>query len=160
VDEDGQSKPTAKAPRGMYPGKLDEKGRVKVPAAFQPYLTAKRLFVTSLDRRIAAIYPMELWEQNEKFFEGYREDPELAEMAWFNASDLGSEAEMDSQGRITFSAELRRALKIENAQVKLLGMNNGRIDVLTEEEYEARLRASLERFGKAEKHKLEAAGLA
>src|SRR5271165_468579 len=97
-------------PRGMYPGKLDDKGRVKLPTAFQLYFMAlreKKLFVTSLDRRIAQIYTMARWRQNEKFFETYRDDPKLAGKIAFNANDLGSEVEMDSSGRILFSQDLR-----------------------------------------------------
>src|SRR5579864_2013777 len=100
----------------MYPARLDDKGRMKLPSVFQEYfqtlasLGEKKLFVTSLDRRIAQIYPPGVWRQNEQFFDNYLEDPELAEKVAFNAADLGSEAEMDSQGRIVFSTELRREL--------------------------------------------------
>ena len=72
-----------------------------MPAAFQQFFTAlreKKLFVTSLDRRIAQIYPMEVWRQNEKFFETYREDPKQANKIAFNAADLGVEAETGCPG--------------------------------------------------------------
>ena len=124
----------------MYPSRLDEKGRIKMPAAFQQYfaaLTEKKLFVTSLDRRIAQIYPMEVWRQNEKFFETYREKPRLAKKIAFNAADLGVEAEMDSQGRITFPPELRRELGMEDQTVRLYAYK-GRIEVLSERIYEER----------------------
>ena len=94
------------------------KAACKLPAAFQQYFAAlreKKLFVTSLDRRIAQIYPMAVWRQNEKFFDTYRDDPRIARNVAFNAADLGAEAEMDGQGRITFPPELRRELGIENA---------------------------------------------
>src|SRR5579859_4387147 len=100
-------------PRGMYPARLDEKGRVKLPAAFQQYFAAlreKTLFVTSLDRRIAQIYPMAVWRDNEKVLSENREHTRAAKAVAFNASDLGAETEMDSQGRILFSPELRREL--------------------------------------------------
>ena len=125
-------------PRGMYPSRLDDKGRAKMPAAFQQFFAAlreKKLFVTSLDRRIAQIYPMAVWRQNEKFFDSYRDDPRLARNVAFNAADLGAEAEMDAQGRILFSPELRRELGIENAPVRLFAYR-GRIEVLSEKLYE------------------------
>ena len=84
-----------------------------------PRLPEKKLFVTSLDRRIAQIYPMEVWRQNEKFFETYRDNPKLAKKVAFNAADLGIEAEMDGQGRITFPPELRRELGMEDQTVRL-----------------------------------------
>jgi len=130
------------APRGMYPGRLDDKGRLKLPAAFQQYFAAlreKKLFVTSLDRAIAQIYPMEVWRQNEKFFESYRENVRIARNVSFNAADLGAETEMDGQGRVLFSPELRRELGIENQPVRLYAYR-GRIEVLSEAIYEERKR--------------------
>src|SRR5437764_9982802 len=121
----------------MYPSRLDEKGRIKMPAAFQQYfaaLTEKKLFVTSLDRRIAQIYPMEVWRQNEKFFETYREKPRLAKKIAFNAADLGVEAEMDSQGRITFPPAPRRELGMEDQTARLYAYK-GRLEVLSERIY-------------------------
>ena len=117
-----------------------------MPAAFQQFLSAipeKKLFVTSLDRTIAQIYPMEVWRQNEKFFETYREHPKVAKKIAFNAADLGAEAEMDSQGRITFPSELRRTLKMEDQTVRLYAYK-GRIEILTEAIYEERKREALE----------------
>jgi MraZ protein len=144
----------------MYPGRLDEKGRVKMPAAFQQFFAAlpeKKLFVTSLDRRIAQIYPMEVWRQNEKFFETYRDNPNVAKNVAFNAADLGIEAEMDAQGRITFPPELRRELGIENQTLRLFAYK-GRIEVLSEKIYEERkLQAS--GTGPEDVANLERAGL-
>jgi MraZ protein len=128
----------------MYPAKLDEKGRIKVPSVFQEYLSSfeeKKLFVTSLDRQIAHIYPISAWRQVEEFFEKYTDDPESAENVAFTAADLGSEAEMDSQGRILFSSELRRALGIENKPVHIFAYK-GHIEVLSEELYEERVKQS------------------
>jgi transcriptional regulator MraZ len=147
-------------PRGMYPGRLDEKGRVKLPTSFQQYFMAlreKKLFVTSLDRRIAQIYPMEVWRQNEKFFAAYRDDPRVSRNVAFNAADLGSEAEMDNQGRILFSPELRRELGIENQPVHLFAYR-GRIEVLSEKIYEERKKEAA-MSAADDLSKLEAAGL-
>lgn len=144
----------------MYPGRLDEKGRVKLPTSFQQYFLAlreKKLFVTSLDRRIAQIYPMEVWRQNEKFFETYRDDPRVSRNVAFNAADLGSEVEMDNQGRILFSPELRRELGIENQPVHLFAYR-GRIEVLSENIYEERKKEA-GMTAADDLSKLEAAGL-
>jgi DNA-binding transcriptional regulator/RsmH inhibitor MraZ len=147
-------------PRGMYPGRLDDKGRCKLPTTFQQYFAAlreKKLFVTSLDRRIAQIYPMDVWRKNEQFFDTYRDDPRIARNIAFNAADLGAEAEMDSQGRITFPPELRRTLGIENAAVRLFAYK-GRIEVLSEPIYEERKREAAQTAAE-DVSKLEAAGL-
>jgi len=124
----------------MYPAKLDEKGRMKFPAVFQTYLEGlpeKTLYVTSIDRRIAQVYPMSVWRRVEEFIRNFSADPEVAENVTFTAAELGSEAEMDSQGRIVFSPELRRELGIENKPVHLYAYN-GHIDVLSEETFQER----------------------
>ena len=144
----------------MYPGRLDDKGRIKMPAAFQQYLSSlpeKKLFVTSLDRHIAQIYPIEVWRQNEKFFQE-RKNPRLARKIGFNAADLGAEAEMDSQGRITFAPELRRELGLEEQTLRLYAAPSGRIDVMSERMYEERKRESMT-MTDAEMDEAEAFGL-
>ena len=75
----------------------------------------------------------------------------------FNAADLGAESEMDAQGRILFSPELRRELGIENQPVRLFAYR-GRIEVLTEAIYEERKREASE-MSPDELSTLEAAGL-
>jgi MraZ protein len=140
AEEISQGALPAESPRGMYPARLDDKGRLKLPVEFQRYLGSlpeKRLFVTSLDRRIATIYPISAWKENEKLFESYTEEPAVAERVAFNAADLGSEGEMDGQGRIQFSTELRRELQIENQPVRLQAYR-GSIQVLSEAIYQAR----------------------
>lgn len=147
-------------PRGMYPGRLDDKGRVKLPATFQQYFAAlreKTLFVTSLDRRIAQIYPMAIWRDNEKVFESFRDNPRVAKSVAFNAADLGAETEMDGQGRILLSPELRRELGIENAPVRLFAYR-GHIEIMSEKIYEAR-KAQAAELTEEDFGKLEAAGL-
>ena len=144
----------------MYPGRLDDKGRVKLPVAFQQYFSAlqeKKLFITSLDRRIAQIYPIAVWRENEYFFETYRENPKSARNAAFNAADLGAESEMDAQGRILLPPELRRELGIENQPIRLY-THRRRIEILSEAIYEQRKRQAAE-TAEADLETLEAAGL-
>jgi MraZ protein len=160
VEELGDQLLMVEPPRGMYPARLDDKGRVKLPTAFQQFygaLREKTLFVTSLDRRIAQIYPMAIWRRNEKFFDTYREDPKIARNVAFNAADLGGEAEMDAQGRILFPPELRRELGIEDQPVRLFAYR-GRIEVLSEKVYAERKREASQTAAE-DVSKLEAAGL-
>ena len=154
---------TVEPPRGMYPSRLDDKGRIKMPAAFQQYFSAlpeKKLFVTSLDRRIGRIYPIQAWRENEIFFEKYRDDPKLGRKVAFIAADLGVEAEMDSQGRITFPPEMRRELALEDQTLRLYAYK-GHIVVLSEKIYEEQKRDSIESIAAEPDvlEKLEAAGL-
>jgi DNA-binding transcriptional regulator/RsmH inhibitor MraZ len=124
---------------------MDDRGRVKLPVAFKEYLEKfedKRLFVTSLDRRIAQVYPMAQWKQTKKFLENFAEDPEAAENLAFNAADLGAETEMDSQARVLFSPELRRELGLEDQPVHLYSFG-GHVEVLSQAVYDERKRAAM-----------------
>jgi MraZ protein len=129
----------------MYPARMDDRGRVKLPAAFKEYLDSledKKLFVTSLDRSIAAIYPIRLWRETKKFLENFTDDPGAAENLYFNALDLGAETEMDNQGRVLFSPELRRELGMEDQPVRVYSYA-GRIEVLNGATYEQRKAAAM-----------------
>jgi DNA-binding transcriptional regulator/RsmH inhibitor MraZ len=127
-------------PNGRFPGKLDDKGRLKLPVSLQEYLKSfgeQKFFITSLDRYLAQIYTMPTWRQNEKFFAEFTDDPEVAENIKFNADDLGADAEMDSQGRITFNTDLRRELGLEGQDLHLFA-HEGRVEVYSEAAYQAR----------------------
>src|SRR5262249_17163697 len=116
----------------MYPARMDDRGRVKLPTAFQEYLTTlnQKLFVTSLDRRIARIYPIPLWRDTKKKLEEENEHTDEAENLLFTALELGSEAEMDAQGRVLFSPELRRELAMEDQPVRVY-VYAGMVEVLS-----------------------------
>jgi DNA-binding transcriptional regulator/RsmH inhibitor MraZ len=140
LDEKPSDAPEIEHPDGMYPSRMDDRGRVKLPVVLKEYLEKfedKRLFVTSLDRRIAQVYPIILWKQTKKFLENYTDEPEVAENLAFNAADLGAETEMDSQARVLFSPEVRRELGLEDQPVHLY-VFGGHIEVLSPAVYEER----------------------
>src|SRR5215472_642471 len=144
----------------MYPARMDDRGRVKLPTAFQEYLGKledKKFFVTSLDRRIARIYPISIWRETKKKLEEETENAAAAENLYFNALDLGSEAEMDNQGRVLFSPELRRELGMEDQPVRVY-VYAGMIEVLNGATYEQRKLAAM-RSPAADRAVLKKAGL-
>lgn len=128
------------APRGIYPARCDEKGRLKLPVGFQEYLkglTEKKLFVTSLDRSSASLYPISLWRAAEqRLFSADGDNAEAAENVYFTSQELGSESELDGQGRVLLSPELRRALGMENQSVRVVA-RDGVIQVMSEANFEA-----------------------
>ena len=129
-------------PRGRYPGRLDDKGRLKLPAAFAQFfnsLPERKLYLTSLDRLIGQIYPIAEWRANEKFFDTFQDNPEAAQNIAFNAADLGADVEMDGQGRITVHPDLRRELGMEGQELHLIAYQ-GHVQVLTEERYQEQKR--------------------
>ena len=140
MDPDAQSGREIEPPRGIFAARVDDKGRLKLPSAVQQYLNSvgdERVFITSLDTRTARIYPLSVWKQNEKFFEGYTDDPQIAEDIAFIANDLGADSEIDGQGRLLVPQELRRTLSIENQPV-WLDCYKGRINVYSKAIYEER----------------------
>ena len=152
-----QAKPTpVEPPRGFFPAHVDDKGRLKLPVNFQQFLGGtgdQKLFVTSTDGRIARIYPISAWEQNEKFLASLAtEDPEAADSIGFMTNHYGAEGKMDPQGRVTLPTELRREFSLENQEVRVECFM-GAINVYSMAEYAARR----ERFGQNLDAKLSAA---
>ena len=131
------------SPRGFFSAHVDDKGRLKLPVDLQQYLAAigdDKLFVTSVDNRIARIYPISVWKGNEKVLEALAtEDPESAEALSFVTNDYGADAKVDSAGRVTLPTDLRRDLALENQEVRL-DWSQGAINVYSKAEYEARKR--------------------
>lgn len=152
--------PMLEAPRGMHGARLDDRGRIKLPTDFAKWVEAfreKKVFVTSLDRKTARIYPMATWRENEAVFAKFTSDPRVSRNVAFTANQLGGEAEMDTQGRIVFPQELRRTLGIEDRPVYVY-VTNGKIEVLSEEIYKAR-EAEAAASPEADLSKMEEAGL-
>ena len=117
---------------------------MKLPVPMKEYLDKfreKRVYATSLDRTTGRLYPLLVWRETEKFLDSLTEDPDLAERITFNASDLGEEIELDSQGRVVIPAPLRKSLGIEDQTVRLR-VFRGYIEILSERMYQERLAAS------------------
>ena len=133
------------APRGRFPARVDEKGRLKLPVEVQKYLQGMgtKVFVTTLDMKEARIYPIAVWQENEALLREASEDPEAQEAIAFIANDFGADAEMDAQGRVIIHTDLRRMLQIENAAVHL-ECQRGRISVYSEAVYQEKRAAAMQ----------------
>jgi MraZ protein len=109
--------------RGNHPTRVDEKGRLKVPAEFKRVIDekyAQRFYITSLDGVIAQIYPFEEWERIEQ---------KLANLSTFNPTKkkfldrtnyYGQVVEMDGQGRLLIPQILRESAQLRG-EVAVLG---------------------------------------
>jgi transcriptional regulator MraZ len=148
VDDQPKTTPV-EPPRGFFSAHVDEKGRLKLPVDVQTFLGAfgdDKLFVTSIDDRTARIYPISVWRVNEKVLEQLAtEDPDASDSLAFVTNDYGADAKLDPQGRITLPTDLRRALALENQEVRL-DCTQSAINVYSKAEYEARRRQSRERL--------------
>ncbi|MBZ5511656.1 MAG: division/cell wall cluster transcriptional repressor MraZ [Acidobacteriia bacterium] len=112
--------------RGNHPTRVDEKGRLKVPAEFKRVIDEKyavRFYITSLNGKVAQIYPFEEWERIEQ---------KLAALSNFNPTKKrfltrtnywGQAVEMDAQGRLLLPQLLRDAAELKG-DVAVLGYLN------------------------------------
>lgn len=156
--ESGQPQPPApvraagvEPPRGLRQASVDSKGRLKLPVAIKEYLSEfgdNKVFITSLDGRIARIYPISTWRENERILENFTEDPFAAEDISFTAYEMGADCEMDAEGRLLVPQELRKRLNLENQPV-WLHCHKSRINVYNTQVYqEMQARAAIQRQDK------------
>jgi len=103
--------------RGNHPTRVDEKGRLKLPAEFKRTIDEQygggQFYITSRDGQVAEIYPFEEWQRIEE---------KLAKVSNFNPAKkkfldrvnyYGQMVEIDGQGRLLIPQLLR-----ESAEVK------------------------------------------
>ena len=109
--------------RGNHPARVDEKGRLKVPAEYKRTLDEKygaQFYITSLDGKVAQIYPFEEWQRiEEKLLKLPTFNP--ARKKFLNRTNYyGQQVEMDAQGRLLIPQILRDAAEIKG-EVAVLG---------------------------------------
>ena len=129
------------APRGTLGGRVDEKGRLKLPAAIVQYLEAlgeKKVFVTTLDTSTALIYPISVWRETEAMLQEPGDDADIRADVAFIANHYGEDTEIDGQGRVLLPTTLRRDLELERDDVHLLCFKQ-RIEILGSKVYAKRL---------------------
>jgi MraZ protein len=109
--------------RGNHPTRVDEKGRLKVPAEFKRLIDEKygaQFYITSLDGKVAQVYPFEEWQRIEE---------KLAKLSNFNPTKkkflnrtnyYGQLVEIDGQGRVLIPALLRDSAEIKG-EVAVVG---------------------------------------
>ena len=102
--------------RGNHPTRVDEKGRLKVPAEFKRVIDEKygaQFYITSLDGKIAEIYPFEEWERIEQKLAGLSTFNPTKKKFLNRVNYWGQMVEMDSQGRL-----LMPQMLLDSAQIK------------------------------------------
>ncbi len=112
--------------RCNHPTRVDEKGRLKVPAEFKRVIDDKygaQFYITSLDGKVAQVYPFEEWERIEQ---------KLAALSTFNPTKKkfltrtnywGQVVEIDSQGRLLLPQLLRESADLKG-EVAVMGYLN------------------------------------
>lgn len=127
--------------RGNALAKVDEKGRLKLPAAFRSVIEPKygnEFFVTSLRGESARIYPMEVYAKMEaRLLEASGVKPAVTKLRT-TLNYFGQTASMDQQGRILVHPLLRESASLDG-EVAVLGQQNF-LEVWNRAQFEDRLR--------------------
>jgi MraZ protein len=130
--------------RGNCPAKVDEKGRLKIPAVFLDALKeyGNQFYITSTTGETARIYPMKVWGEIEDRLATMPSTNPAKRKFLMRTSYYGQVVEIDSQGRVLMPAVLREAAQTKG-DVDVLGaldhievMNHTRVlDQLKSEPY-------------------------
>jgi MraZ protein len=102
--------------RGNHPTRVDEKGRLKVPAEFKRVIDEKyntQFYITSVDGKVAEIYPFEEWERIEQKLAGLSNYNPTKKKFLDRVNYWGQQVEMDGQGRLLIPQLLRDAASIK-----------------------------------------------
>jgi MraZ protein len=114
---------------GNPTAKLDERGRLKMPAEFKAFIEKKygkdfnAFYITSQDGETAEIFPMPEWQQQlGKILRMPKSLPARVKLLGrYNL--FGGRADMDPQGRVQFPEELRNSAEL-TGDVKISGEGN------------------------------------
>ncbi len=128
--------------RGNALAKVDEKGRLKLPAVFRSIIEpryGKGFFVTSFRGDAVHVYPMEVYTAfEERLVRSSHVEP-LVNRLQDAVNYFGQSAEMDAQGRILIHPLLRTKAGI-SGEVAVIGKQNYLV-VWNRETFENRLDA-------------------
>ena len=109
--------------RGHFPARIDDKGRLKVPAPFKQELEqhyTDEFCVTSLDGRYVRIYPMEEWGKIEEKMAHSSSFSQIRRKFLDRANYFGQIVHWDKQGRILIPTVLREEAEMKG-EVAVLG---------------------------------------
>jgi MraZ protein len=108
--------------RGNSPAKVDEKGRLKIPATFLEDLAeyGNQFYITSPTGESARIYPMKVWSEIEDKLAKLPSSNKSKRKFLMRTSYFGQVVEMDGQGRLLMPSILREKALLKG-DVAVLG---------------------------------------
>jgi MraZ protein len=128
--------------RGSQIARVDEKGRLKVPADFKRVLdeqSIKTFFITSYDGERAEIFPMSEWEKIEAEMEDLPSNPEMIRILEA-ANYYGQVVEMDAAGRLLLPQNLREKAGL-SGDLAVVGFRR-KLTAINDQLQQARLKAA------------------
>jgi len=109
--------------RGSHTAKVDEKGRLKLPAQFKELLDVQHVtqfYITSTSGNSAEIWPLPKWEEQEALLARSSRMNDAVAKYLNLTSYYGQQVEMDNQARVLLPQVLRETAKLD-AEVKVMG---------------------------------------
>jgi MraZ protein len=118
--------------RGTHLTRLDEKGRLKVPAEFKRLIDenySAQFYITSWDGKSAKVYPLQEWEEIERKLSTVSNFNKSKQRLLKRTSYYGQSVEMDGQGRLLLPSILRESAELKGevavgGRVKFLEVQN------------------------------------
>jgi MraZ protein len=110
--------------RGNHPARVDEKGRLKLPAEFKRQIDEQygaQFYITSKDGKVAEIYPLQEWEKFEQKVAAIPSFNPARKKLLDRLNYYGQMAEIDAQGRVLLPQILREQAKV-TGDVVVFGM--------------------------------------
>jgi MraZ protein len=124
--------------RGNHPTRVDEKGRLKLPAEFKrrvDELYGPQFYITSMDGKRAQIYPLKEWELIETSMAKMSPMDPVRRKFLDVTNFYGQMSEMDAQGRVLIPQKLRELAKVAG-DVNVMGAQTW-LDVVNAEMFDA-----------------------
>ena len=112
--------------RGNFSAKIDEKGRLRMPAAFRGLIEEAHgspLFVTSLTGDSVLVYPMPIWLGIEEKLSRLPSTLPARTRFLDRVNFFGQPAELDRQGRVLIHTRLRESAGIAG-EVAVIGQQD------------------------------------
>ena len=127
--------------RGNHPTRVDEKGRLKLPAEFKrrvDELYGPQFYITSMDGKRAQIYPLKEWELIETSMAKMSPMDPVRRKFLDVTNFYGQMSEMDAQGRVLIPQKLRELAKVAG-DVNVMGAQTW-LDVVNAEMFDAEMK--------------------
>ena len=111
---------------GSFPTRVDDKGRLKLPADYKQIVDAQygnEFYITSQDGKRAQLYPMKEWLKKVETLDRIPASNPIRRRFLDATSRMGQKVEMDGQGRLLLPQILRDEAKLVD-DVEIIGMKD------------------------------------
>lgn len=129
--------------RGNHPTRVDEKGRLKLPAEFKRRVDevyGPQFYITSRDGKRAEIYPIKEWEKIEAKLAAIPSMNPARKKFLDVTNYYGQVVEFDAQGRLLLPQLLRESAKVEG-DVVVIGSQTF-LEIANHDMYKAEMEAA------------------